>query len=72
MLLQAALGLQIDAPGRKLYFKHPALPEWFGDLSIRGLRVGDAKLDLDVRRHHRDVEINVLGREGEVRVVVIK
>ena len=71
-LLQASLGLTIDAPGRKLHFKHPALPEWFGELSIRGLRVGDAELDLDVRRHARDVEINVVDREGQVRVIVTK
>lgn len=72
MLLQAALGLEIDAPGRKLHFKHPALPEWVGELSIRGLRVGAAEVDLDVRRHSGDVEINVVDREGPVRVIVTK
>jgi len=72
MLLQAALGLTIDAPGKKLTFKHPALPEWFGEVSLRGLRIGEAELDLDIRRHSRDVEIQVVSREGPVRVVVIK
>jgi len=72
MLLQAALGLSIDAPGRNLYFKHPALPEWCGEVSIQGLRVGDAELDLTVRRHASDVEINVDNREGQVGVVVTK
>jgi len=72
MLLQASLGLEIDAPGRKLHFKHPALPEWVGELSIRNLRVGDADVDLDVRRHTRDVEINVVNRQGSVRVIVTK
>ncbi len=72
MLLQASLGLEIDTPGRKLLFKHPALPEWVGELSIRNLRVGEAEVDLDVRRQTRDVEINVVNREGSVRVIVTK
>src|SRR5579859_6491941 len=68
MLLQASLGLSIDAAGKTVSFKHPALPEWFGELSIRGLRVGDAEVDLDIRRNSRDVEIQVVDREGQVQV----
>jgi len=72
MLLQASLGLSIDCAARTVSFIHPALPEWFRELSIRGLRVGDAEVDLDIRRHSRDVEIQVVDREGQVQVMVTK
>jgi hypothetical protein len=29
-------------------------------------------LDLDIRRHERDVEINVVNRQGNVQVIVTK
>jgi glycogen debranching enzyme len=72
MMLQASLGLTIDAVHNRLCFKNPALPEWLGELSIRGLRIGRGQVDLDVRRHARDVEINVVNRKGGVQVIVTK
>jgi len=72
MMLQASLGLTIDAVRDTLCFKHPALPEWLGELSVRGLRIGRGQVDLDVRRHARDVEINVVNRKGGVQVIVTK
>jgi glycogen debranching enzyme len=44
-LLQAVLGLQADAPNRRLNVD-PQLPAWLPDLHLRGLRVGEAKVDL--------------------------
>jgi len=72
MMLQASLGLTLDAVRGKLWFNHPALPDWLGELTIRGLRVGNGQLDLDIRRHVRDVEINVVNRKGDVQVIVTK
>jgi glycogen debranching enzyme len=72
MMLQASLGLTLDAVRGKLWFNHPTLPDWLGELTIRGLRVGNGQLDLDIRRHVRDVEINVVNRKGDVQVIVTK
>jgi glycogen debranching enzyme len=44
-LLQAILGIQADAPSNRLYVD-PELPHWLPDVTLHGLRVGDAKLDL--------------------------
>ena len=44
-LLQAILGLQADAPNRRLNID-PQLPRWLPDLRLRGLVVGQAKVDL--------------------------
>jgi glycogen debranching enzyme len=72
MLLQASLGLSVEASPARLSFNHPALPEWLGALSLRGVRAGNAQVDLDIRRHERDVEINVVDRQGNIQVVVTK
>jgi glycogen debranching enzyme len=44
-LVQAILGLQADAPNRRLYVD-PQLPRWLPDVTLRGLAVADAKIDL--------------------------
>jgi glycogen debranching enzyme len=72
MMLQASLGLTLDAAPARLSFYHPSLPEWLGELNVRGLRVGGGQVDLDIRRHERDVEINVVNRKGDVQVIVTK
>jgi glycogen debranching enzyme len=48
-LLQAILGLRADAPNGRLYVD-PDLPEWLPDIALRGLRVGNATVELRCRR----------------------
>ncbi len=72
LLLQACLGLQIDARHKLVQFRYPVLPAFIDELSIRHLRVGGATIDLSFRRYADDVAINVLRREGAVEVAVVK
>jgi glycogen debranching enzyme len=72
MMLQASLGLTIEAVPGRLLFNHPGLPDWLGEVNVRGLRVGNGQVDLDIHRHERDVEINVVNRRGDVKVIVTK
>ncbi|MBI2898445.1 MAG: amylo-alpha-1,6-glucosidase [Deltaproteobacteria bacterium] len=72
LLLQAALGLSIDAPGREVRFTHPELPAFLREVEIRNLRVGPASLDVRIHRFPEAVGINVLRRDGAVDVVSIK
>jgi glycogen debranching enzyme len=72
MLLQACLGMSIDAPGREVRFENPKLPEWLPDVRISSLPVGTARVDLLLERHPHDVGVTVLRREGAVRVTVVK
>lgn len=44
-LLQAILGVHADAPNRRLYV-NPALPQWLPDVTLRGVTVGQSKVDL--------------------------
>jgi len=68
MLLQAALALSIHAPQQAIHFSSPALPLNLAELTIENLQVGDAAVDLLVRRNQEGVAVEVLRRIGEVEV----
>jgi glycogen debranching enzyme len=71
MLLQAVLGMSVDAPGRRILFRRPVLPESLERLRIRRLRVGEATLDLVLERHAHNVGVNVVRRSGDVEIVTL-
>ncbi len=72
LVLNAILGVAIDAPNKQLRFSHPALPEALNELRIRNLQIGDASLDLVLRRYTEDVEVSLRRREGEMGIVVVR
>jgi len=72
LLLQACLGLQIDAERRRILFDHAILPPFLEEVRLFDLRVGAARIDLELRRHPEDVGIHVLKRDGEVEVAARK
>lgn len=72
MMLQACLGLEIDAPGRKLHLRRPLLPPFLDEVEIRDLPVGAATVDLRLQRRENDVTIDLLERRGDLEVVILK
>ena len=58
-LVSALLGLEADAPARKLYVD-PVLPRWLPDLVVRDLSVGKDKLSLRFWRDGEDTHVEVL------------
>ena len=73
LLLEACLGLGVSASDRRLTFSKPILPRFLQQVTIRGLKVGDARADLLLTRHDEgDVGVNVLRREGALDVLVLK
>lgn len=72
LLLQACLGLSIDAPQGQIRFCRPLLPEFLQGVRIENLRVGRASVDLFLQRQPQGVGIEVLRREGDVEIVAIK
>jgi glycogen debranching enzyme len=50
MLLQACLGLRIDARRGEVHIERPLLPIGIENLRVRELRIGDASIDLDFQR----------------------
>ncbi len=70
-LLQACLGLRIQADQTRLYLENPNLPESLDRLQINNLKIGSGAVDVSVIRHENDVAVNVKHRIGEVEVIAI-
>jgi glycogen debranching enzyme len=72
LLLQACLGLNIQAPQGQIRLEHTLLPEFLQEIQVNNLRVGNASVDLLFRRHNSDVAISVPRKEGNVDVIIVK
>jgi glycogen debranching enzyme len=70
-LLQACLGVEIDCAASRLVMRRPRLPHLLDWLSIKRLQVGEARVDLMVRRHDSSVAVNLVSREGKAEVEVL-
>jgi glycogen debranching enzyme len=70
-LLQACLGLEVDAAAETVRLRQPRLPAFLDWLIVRRLRVGESRLDLLFRRHDSSVSVNLLSREGSADVEVM-
>jgi glycogen debranching enzyme len=72
LLLQGCLGLGVSGVDRRVWFHRPHLPSSLPELRITNLFVAGATVDLLLVRHLDDVGVNVLHRDGDVSVVVVK
>ncbi len=70
LLLQAALGLQADAAHRTLKVNIPALPDWLGRVTLRGMRIGDAMVDLEFIQVNGTTTTRILNKQGDLRVLI--
>jgi glycogen debranching enzyme len=69
LLIQSCLGLRIEGAFNRVVFERPFLPEGIPQLSIGGLRVGNASVDLFFERQADNVRVQVLEKQGEVDVI---
>ena len=72
LLLQACLGLSIDADARRVSCLKPVLPVSIDELRVRNLTVGAGTIDLDFRRIGDDVSMAIARREGGIETIVTK
>jgi len=72
LLLQSCLNLRVLGTEGRVVFMKPVLPEYLQAVSIRGLRVRDAVLDLVILRHGNDTAIDVPRKEGDVEVLTVE
>ncbi|MGE5163062.1 MAG: glycogen debranching N-terminal domain-containing protein [Sphingobacteriales bacterium] len=70
-MLQALLGLEFDPGANEIRLRQPHLPSFIKDLTIRGLRLGDATVDLALRGQGKDISMRVLRSNGDVRVSAV-
>ena len=70
-MLQACLGLTIDAASRQVAFRYPRLPPRVERVSLRNLTVGDGSVDLTLYRYSGAVGLNVDRRSGKLDVATL-
>jgi glycogen debranching enzyme len=70
LLLEACLGLSVRGTERAVSFRRPFLPDFLEAVTVQGLAVGTASLDLRISGRGPEVAIQVLRRTGDVAVTV--
>jgi glycogen debranching enzyme len=71
LILQACLGIVIDAPRRHILVDRPRLPTCIAQLALRDLQVGDATVDIVFDSHADYVSVHLERRTGHVELAVI-
>lgn len=69
-LLQSCLNMQADACHNIVRIVEPSLPSWLERVTLRGLRVGTAMLDLGFSNNDGITTCQVLHKSGRVRVII--
>jgi len=72
LLLEACLGVRIDALAGRISLYKTVLPGSLDWLRVSNLRVGDTSVDLLVTRHAHDAGVTVMRRQGAVEIVALK
>lgn len=70
-LLTATLGLWPDALSKRLTLTQPKLPPWLSTVRIYNLKVGEASVDLELKRIGESTLVNVMEKHGEMEVNVV-
>ena len=69
-LLQACLGISFDPANRTVAFDRPVMPGFTDRITLRGLSVGGARIDVVLQGHYESVSATVLSRSGDIRATV--
>jgi glycogen debranching enzyme len=70
-LIQASLGLEFDPDANEIRLRNPRLPAFLDEVFVRNLRLNHSSIDLALRRHDDDVALQVLRKEGSIRVSTV-
>jgi glycogen debranching enzyme len=72
ILLQACLGLSVRGHPPQISFSYPLLPPFLQEVYIHNLCVGQASVDLLIRRHAQDVSVSLTRRQGKVEILTVR
>ncbi|MEX0778830.1 MAG: amylo-alpha-1,6-glucosidase [Balneolales bacterium] len=72
MMVQSCLNLEINALEKKVYMIRPLLPPFTDYLEIKNLRIGNSHLVLKLYRYKADVGIDVIEKDKNWEVIVVK
>src|SRR6516225_4839182 len=70
-LVQASLALSFEQGGDEVRFDRPVLPDFLGELHLRGVQARHGEADILLRRYGSEVSVNITRRDGTVPIVVL-
>src|ERR1700730_3425218 len=70
--LGACLGMDLQYEANSVSFRDPAMPAFLDYVTLNQLSLGKSRLDLRLHRHGRDVTLNLLRRQGDAKVMLVK
>jgi len=70
-LLEASLGLEFDPGNGEIRLRNPRLPAFIDDVLLRNLQLGDARVDLRVRRVKDEVALDIVRTRGKIQVSIV-
>jgi glycogen debranching enzyme len=71
-LIAACVGVEMIHERGQIRFHDPVMPDFLDEVVIRNLRLGGSRVDVRLHRYDQDVTLNVLSREGPLRVALYK
>ena len=72
MVLQACLGLEVQACRSRVVLHFTALPDSIRKVRVRNLKVGNACVDLSFERNRETLGVDILRRSGNLEVISIR
>jgi len=70
--LEACLGMDLRHDANSVSFRDPVMPAFLDYVTLNHLSLGKSRLDLRLHRHGRDVTLNLLLRQGDAKVMLVK
>ena len=70
--LGACLGMELRHEANSVSFRDPVMPAFLDYVTLNQLSLGKSRLDLKLHRHGRDVTLNLLSRQGDAKVMLVK
>jgi len=69
-LLQACLGLDMCFARREIRFDNPQLPAFLEKIAINDLALGDASVNLHLRRRGANTEVAIVSKRGDIAIKI--
>ena len=71
MILQSLLGLEVDVDRSEVRLRDPCVPDCAGEITVKGLRVGDASIDFAVAGAGGATSLRVLRTSGRLSASIV-
>lgn len=69
-LLQASLGLELNFARKEICFNNPQLPQFLEEIHIHDLALGEASVNLRLRRRGANTEVAIVSKRGDIAIKI--